>query len=121
MATILVIEDMAPLREDIVDILTFSEYDVVDAENGEEGLEQARQKQPDLILCDMMMPGMNGLEVVRDLRNDPLTAHIPVIFLTARTDQRHEIGLLGSNIGVLIKPFQLPDLLEKVRSFLPGR
>ncbi|HVO44398.1 MAG TPA: response regulator [Aggregatilineales bacterium] len=118
MATILVIEDSAPLRESIAEALEFCDYQVIQAEDGKQGLQRTRESHPDLLLCDIMMPGLDGLEVHRHLRADPLTADIPIIFLTARTDQRQAVEALGPRVDFVVKPFQLPDLLTKVRTHL---
>lgn len=117
MTTILVIEDQAFVRENIVDLLIAENYEVLEAENGLVGVELAEAKRPDLILCDVMMPQLDGYGVLERLRENPETATIPFIFLTAkadRTDMRQ-----GMNLGAddyLIKPFSAVELLEAIQA-----
>lgn len=119
MSKILVIEDQNDLREEIVDSLRFEGYIAIAAENGEKGLELAIQEQPDLIICDINMPGLSGYDVLSELRSLPQIGAIPFLFLTARVqaaDIRH-----GMNLGAddyLTKPFAYVDLLAAIRSRL---
>src|SRR5690242_15659586 len=88
---ILVIEDEPEMRRNLVTILKLEKFHPLAAENGRTGLELARKEKPDLILCDIMMPELDGHEVVQALRTDSQLAAIPFIFLTAKgekTDQR---------------------------------
>jgi CheY-like chemotaxis protein len=85
MSKILIIEDQAPMRRNIALMLELEGFEVLVAENGRKGLELAKTAVPDLILCDVMMPEMDGHGVVQLLRADPRTATVPLIFLTART------------------------------------
>src|SRR5687767_10755092 len=85
MKKILVIEDNPFIRENTVAILEYANYQVLVADNGISGLETAIAEKPDLILCDIMMPGLNGFEVLYILRSDPDTASIPFIFLSAKS------------------------------------
>ncbi|MCS6814644.1 MAG: response regulator [Cyanobacteria bacterium] len=91
MNTILVIEDEAHIREIIQDVLSLENFHTLTAENGRIGIQLAKECQPDLILCDIMMPELDGYRVLQELRQHEATASIPLIFLTARTsrsDQR---------------------------------
>src|SRR5690606_30377480 len=115
MKKILVIEDAQSLRRDIVEMLSFEGYEVVGAEDGLVGIERAREEMPDLIICDIMMPGRDGYGVLEELRSDPATASIPFIFLTARTD-RVDVRQ-GMELGAddyLTKPFTASELLATV-------
>lgn len=115
MTKVLVIEDDEVLRESILDILGTRNFDVIGAEDGRRGLELAKEFVPDLILCDVRMPKLNGYEVLQAIRQDPKTAAIPLIFLTAETIQ-NVVGKgqnLGAN-GYLIKPFSTAELLEAI-------
>ncbi len=122
MTKILVIEDAQPLRKDIVEMLTFEGFDVVGAENGVLGVEYALEANPDLIICDIMMPELDGYGVLERLRQEPATRTIPFIFLTARTD-RSDVRQ-GMELGAedyLTKPFAASELLSTVRAQLRKR
>src|SRR5436190_24101641 len=94
---ILVIEDNVDMCQNIASILKLSRYDVLISNDGKLGIELAQQSQPDLILCDIMMPGLDGYSVLHLLSKDPSTANIPFIFLTAKTDLRD--FRTGMNLG----------------------
>ena len=112
---LLIIEDQAPMRRNIALMLQMEGYDVATAENGRAGLEAARKIKPDLILCDVMMPEMDGYGVVQALREDPSFASTPFIFLTAKSD-RTDVRI-GMNFGAddyLTKPVVRDDLLAAI-------
>ena len=112
---LLIIEDQAPMRRNIALMLQMEGYDVVSAENGRLGLEAARREKPDLILCDVMMPEMDGYAVVQALRGEPAFASTPFIFLTAKSD-RTDVRI-GMNFGAddyLTKPVVRDDLLAAI-------
>ena len=119
MIKILLIEDHPQMRESLGLMLEMEGFQVISAENGRQGLELARTQGPDLILCDVMMPELNGHEVLQSLRGDSSTAAIPLIFLTAKgekTDQR-----LGMNMGAddyLVKPVGKEEVLAAIASRL---
>lgn len=113
--TILVIEDERQVRNNIQQILELSDYRVLAAENGRVGLQLAKTALSDLIICDVMMPEMDGYEVVAALRKNNATATIPFIFLTAkvdRTDLRQ--GMESGADDYLTKPFTAEELLKAV-------
>lgn len=83
MSIILAIDDDAVFLESLVDFLEVNDLPAIDAENGLLGLQLAKEKKPDLIICNVKMPGFNGYEVLKALRQDPMTKKIPFIFLTA--------------------------------------
>jgi signal transduction histidine kinase len=116
---ILVIEDAQSLRRDIIEMLSFEGFMVEGAENGVVGIARAREYLPDLIICDIMMPAMDGYTVLEKLRQDKLTATIPFIFLTARTDRvdMRQGMELGAD-DYLTKPFTAVELLATVRTRL---
>ena len=119
---ILVVEDEEAIRTNIVRLLRIEGFDVQQAANGSEGLALARERHPALILSDVMMPVMDGHQMLAALRHDPLTGEIPVVFLTARAD--HGDIRAGMNLGAddyLLKPFQRDDLLAAVRTRLARR
>jgi DNA-binding NarL/FixJ family response regulator len=119
MKKILVIEDDPELRRNLTTILKLEKFRVFAAANGAEGVELAGKESPDLILCDVMMPGMDGYAVLAALRASGPTAALPFIFLTARgekTDVR-----AGMNLGAddyLTKPVSKSDLLKAIQSRL---
>jgi len=113
--TILLIEDNKEMAENICSILKLAHYNVLSAPNGKVGVELAQQQHPDLILCDVMMPELDGYGVLHILNNDPETANIPFIFLTAKAE-RNDLRT-GMNMGAddyMTKPFEGHDLLKVV-------
>lgn len=119
MKTILIIEDEPDMRENIATILETEDYAVLTANDGHEGMALARDEKPDLILCDMMIPGMDGLEVLNALRADTTIRGTPFVFLTAigeKHDQRAVMNLGADDY--LTKPVSAEDLLAAVRARL---
>ncbi len=122
MTKILVIEDARDLRDDVVEMLRLENYEAIGAENGAVGIEMIKREAPDLILCDIMMPELNGYQVLDRLRKNPGTATIPFIFLTAKTDRIDQrTGMVLGADDYLMKPFLINELLESVRSQLQKR
>lgn len=116
---ILVIEDERAVLQNTLEMLTLEGFDVRGAENGSDGVTCAQEYRPDLVICDIMMPKMNGYEVLAELREQPITALIPFIFLTARTDRRDVRQ--GMNLGAddyLTKPFTVAELMGSVHARL---
>lgn len=116
---ILVIEDEDWIRANIQELLELSEFEVTTAKNGQIGLALAKSWMPDLILCDVLMPELNGHDVLVALRQEPLTAAIPLIFLTAkasRFDLRQGMQLGADDY--LTKPFEPHELLEAIATRL---
>src|SRR5947207_8247913 len=112
---ILVIEDNADMCQNIASILKLGRYDVLTSNSGKSGIELAQQSPPDLILCDIMMPELDGYGVLHILSKDPSTANIPFIFLTAKTDMRD--FRTGMNLGAddyITKPFDGLELLNVI-------
>ena len=119
MKKILIIEDNQDVRENTADILELANYEVCTAENGKEGVELAKKLNPDIILCDIMMPELDGYGVLKNLSKYKETATIPFIFLTAKTE-RTDVRK-GMNLGAddyLTKPFEESELLEAVETRL---
>lgn len=115
MEKILVIEDNREVRENLEEILEVSGYDVISAENGLKGVERAMHDTPDLILCDVMMPELDGFGVLQILSKRPKTSSIPFIFLTAKTESSD--FRTGMNLGAddyITKPFEHVQLLEAI-------
>ncbi|GAB2560320.1 hybrid sensor histidine kinase/response regulator [Spirosoma aerophilum] len=116
---ILVVEDDTQIRENITEMLTLHGFQVETAVNGREGISQALLHPPDLILCDIMMPEVDGYQVLDVVRNNRLIANIPFIFLTAKTepaDMRR--GMVQGADDYLTKPFTLNNLLHTIESRL---
>ncbi|HLZ29696.1 MAG TPA: response regulator [Chloroflexota bacterium] len=117
---ILIVDDEDDIREVAqVSLELIGGYEVLTASSGRDGLAQARGSQPDAILLDVMMPEMDGPTTLRELRADPATCDIPVVFLTANTQaaQRLELGQLGA-AGILSKPFDPLKLASDVAAVL---
>ncbi len=115
MKKILIIEDTFEVRDNLEEILELAGYDVVSAENGKIGVKLALEQSPDLILCDVMMPELDGFGVVKILSSKPETADIPFIFLTARADKQD--FRKGMNLGAddyITKPFDDVELLDAI-------
>lgn len=113
--TILLIEDNQEMAENITSILKLAHYNVLHASNGKQGVAVAQEKHPDLILCDIMMPELDGYGVIHILNSDPETANIPFIFLTAKAEKNDLRA--GMNLGAddyITKPFDGFDLLKVV-------
>lgn len=119
MKKILIIDDEAALRANLCDALGFEDFAVIEAENGVKGLQQAREHIPNLIICDIAMPGFDGYSVLAELRHDSQTAAIPVIFLTAKADRSaiNNAAALGAD-GYIIKPFTIEEVLVVIRAHL---
>jgi DNA-binding NarL/FixJ family response regulator len=116
---ILVIDDDTKLRQQFAELLRLEGYNVVEARNGRDGIDQARRDVPDLVLCDITMPEMNGHRVLETLRAEPRTAHVPFIFLTAWNDPGDV--RTGMNLGAddyLTKPMVPSDLTAAVEARL---
>ncbi len=116
---IVIAEDEPDIRSNLARLLTLEDYVVWAAPNGEEALALVREHQPDLLLSDVMMPRMDGHQLIRALRAEPALAHIPAILLTAKAEHRDRRE--GMNLGAddyLVKPFKRDELLEAVRSRL---
>lgn len=110
------IDDEKDMRESLMDVLELEGYEVIWAADGRQGVVHALNHQPDVIICDVMMPVMNGYEVVKALRNSRETADIPFIFLTAKSEKSDM--RLGMNLGAddfLTKPFETKELLSVIR------
>lgn len=118
---VLIVEDNIDLRNYISRNLGNS-YEIHTAENGKEGLEHAIENIPDLVISDVMMPVMDGVEMCRQLKTDERTNHIPVIMLTAKSDQKSKVkGLETGADDYIIKPFDTEELQVRVRNLIEQR
>ncbi len=117
--TILIVDD----EEDLLDLIEYNlekeGYEVLKATEGQEGIDLAHEQDPDLILLDIMMPGMDGFEVCDIIRQDPDLKHKPIIFLTARSDEESEIdGLNKGGDDYIAKPISTKKLLSRINAVL---
>jgi len=116
---ILVVDDVLQNLQVVGTMLRNEGYDVMPAGSGPQALERVRVRLPDLILLDLMMPEMDGLEVCRRLKTDPAAQRIPIIFLTASNEMEHLVkGFEAGAVDYVTKPFNAPELLARVRTHL---
>ena len=114
---ILTIEDDSAIRRGIVDALSFAGYEVIQAATGSDGCQMATSREYDLLLLDMVLPGMTGLEILRSVRNVRPT--LPVIILSARGEERDRVkGLKLGADDYVVKPFSVDELLARVEAVL---
>jgi two-component system, sensor histidine kinase and response regulator len=119
MTTILVIEDEVLLREEITELLELEGFQIASAENGLTGIQMAEELLPELIICDVLMPELDGHGVLSQLRQEPTTALIPFIFLTAKsTTEDFRQGMKLGADDYIVKPFKRTDLLEAIATRL---
>ena len=114
---ILVVDDSPTERHMLKDLLTKAGYEVVSSENGEDAIQKARQAKPDLILMDVVMPGLNGFQATRAISRDPETKSIPVIMCTSKSQETDKIwGLRQGARDYVVKPVDRDVLLAKIAS-----
>ena len=119
MTTILLIEDNASMRRNIAQMLTLEGYRVLDYADGSAALAQARELRPDLVLCDIMMPGMDGYQLCKTLRQSPDTARVPVVMLSGKDGFFNKVrGRMAGASQYLTKPFQPNQLIEAIESHI---
>jgi len=117
MKTILIIEDNEDIRDNVAEILTISNFKVLVATNGKEGIESAQKNYPDLIICDIMMPGVDGYGVLHVLHKDPATQNTPFIFLTSKSERSDFRSAMEMGADDYItKPFAGNELLNAIES-----
>ena len=119
MATILCVEDEPALREDLLDELRDAGFEAVGAANGAEGLAEIERRRPDLVICDVTMPVMNGIEMLRALREgEPRLARTPVLFLSALEDVARLLPAGLKAEGFLTKPVDYEVIVASARMFV---
>ncbi len=119
MATVLVIEDDPIILTNTLEILELEGFTVIGAENGADGVERAQESMPDLVLCDVLMPKLDGYGVLKALRSSPILSNIPLVFVSA--SPREEILAASVKLGAsdyLMKPFRASELLKIIRKHL---
>ena len=115
---ILIVDDSATERHALSEVLKANGYQVVTAETGEEGLEKARQTTPDLVLMDVVMPGLNGFQATRMLTKDAATKDIPVILCTTKAQETDKVwGLRQGACAYVTKPIDHAGLLQQIAGF----
>lgn len=122
MPTILIIEDNRTLRENISEFLEIEGYAVVTAKNGKDGFEKAFQIMPDIIVCDLLMPEMGGLELLTKLGSHNTLKNIPLIIYSAKSEKKDILRskLLGA-YDYIIKPSDLEDLLRSIQKYFKSK
>ena len=119
MKKILIAEDERDIRDLIAFTLRFAGYEVLTANNGEEAVQMTQKEMPDLVLTDVRMPKMTGYEACKLIKADPTTAHIPVVFLSAKGQEAEvQSGLAAGADEYLLKPFAPDQLTKKVAEIL---
>ncbi len=117
--TILIIEDERSLLEILAYNLTNEGFEVLTAADGQDGLRRAKTSVPDLVVLDLMLPGLDGLQVCRQIRSDPKTQSICILMLTAKSEEVDEI--VGFNMGAddyVAKPFKIKPLISRIKALL---
>jgi len=118
-ARVLIIEDNPVNMELAQDLLEIRGYEVLSAYTAEEGLRMARAEVPDIVLMDISLPGMDGLEATRLLKQDPITMNIPVVCLTAHAMEGDKEKALGNGAsGYIIKPLNTREFADQIASYL---
>jgi len=121
-ATILVVEDNEKNLKLVRDVLQFAGFEVVAASTAEQGVAMAIERPPDLVLMDLQLPGMDGTEALRRLRDSPHTCRVPVVAVTAFAMKHDRERALSAGFnGYLEKPISVQALPAQVRSFLPSQ
>lgn len=116
---VIIVEDEETLANNLADKMQSEGFSVITVANGEQGLDLIRAEKPHLIILDIMLPGLDGLSICRMVRNDPATARIPIIMLTARgTEVDKIVGLESGADDYIVKPFGLGEFLARVRAVL---
>ena len=122
MSTVLIVEDNDKNMKLARDVLQAKGYQTLEAVTGEEGVKLAREKKPDLVLMDIQLPGINGIEAFKQLRADAKTARIPVVALTASVTptDRSEISAAGFD-AFIGKPISIKEFVETVKRLIEGK
>ena len=122
MSTILIVEDNEKNMKLVRDVLQVKGYETIEAGTGEDGVRLAAERMPDLVLMDIQLPGMNGIDALKALRAEPSTARIPVIALTASVMQQDRQEIMSAGFDAFIeKPINLREFLATVQKTLPPK
>jgi two-component system, cell cycle response regulator DivK len=116
MSTVLIVEDNEKNMKLARDVLQAKGYQTLEAETGEEGVRLAKERKPDLVLMDIQLPGINGIEAFRQIRADPKTARIPVVALTASVTPTDRSQITAAGFDAFVgKPISLKEFLDTVK------
>ena len=119
MSTVLIIDDSPTELHLFQNMLEKNGFDTLVADSGEEGLKQARTSRPDIILMDVVMPGMNGFQATRKLNKDPATSQIPVIIITTKDQETDKIwGMRQGAVEYLVKPVAEKQLVNMINTVM---
>lgn len=118
---ILAVDDSASIRQMVTFTLKQAGYDVVAAEDGKDGLEKAASESPNLIITDLNMPNMNGIEMIREVRKNPSHKFTPILMLTTESDESKKMeGKQAGATGWIVKPFNPEQLLKVIQRVMPS-
>jgi two-component system cell cycle response regulator DivK len=121
MSTVLIIEDNEKNMKLARDVLQVKGYQTLEAATGEEGVRLAKEKVPDLVLMDIQLPGINGIDAFKQLRADPKTARIPVVALTASVTPTDRSAITAAGFDAFVsKPISLKEFLDTVKRLVDG-
>ena len=119
MARILIVDDSEIQIAPIIKTLEANGHEVITAESGEAGVEASKSQKPDLVLMDIVMPGLNGFQATRQITQDPETSHIPVILISTKAQETDKVwGARQGAKGYLVKPIEDSVLLSTINQFL---
>jgi two-component system cell cycle response regulator DivK len=122
MSTVLIVEDNEKNMKLARDVLQVKGYQTLEAVTGEEGVRLAKEKLPDLVLMDIQLPGINGIDAFKQLRADPKTARIPVVALTASVTPTDRSAITAAGFDAFVsKPINLKEFLETVKRLVEGK
>ena len=122
MSTVLIVEDNDKNMKLARDVLQAKGYQTLEAETGEEGVKLAKENVPDLVLMDIQLPGINGIEAFKQLRADPTTARIPIVALTASVTPTDRSQITAAGFDAFVgKPINLKEFLDTVKRLVEGR
>ena len=121
MARVLIVDDSPTETQKMKSILTKNGHDVIEAGGGQEGVDTAKAELPDVVLMDIVMPGLNGFQATRQLTKDDKTAHIPVIIVTTKDQETDKVwGQRQGAKGYLVKPVTEDQLAQTIQSVIDG-
>lgn len=115
---VLVVDDEKNIRENIVEILELNGYEVLSAENGKQGVEVFYEFKPDFVLCDIMMPELDGYGFLEKIKSDENNKDIPIVFLSAKAEkEEHDYALSKGANDYMMKPFKISDLINMLQRY----